>query len=87
MQSASDRPAPPGGIVGTRLRLRSRLIATATSASHRKTGPRPGKGINEAVGPKPTNLLQLRPWRKVHDEVGRYLAQTVDREPAIEHTL
>jgi conjugative relaxase-like TrwC/TraI family protein len=50
-------------------------------------GPLLGKGINEAVGPKPTNLLQLRPWRKVHDDFSRYLAHTVEREPAIEHTL
>ena len=87
-QAIGERPADPT--------KRSRWDKAATSVEtyrHRhlgltpQDGPRPGTGINEAIGPKPTNLLHLRPWRRVHDEIGRYLAQTVEREPAMEHTL
>lgn len=49
-------------------------------------GPQPGTGTARALGPRPSSLLQLTPWKKAHGQLERHLAQPLHQEQPLQRT-
>jgi len=49
-------------------------------------GPQAETGTAGALGPRPSNLVRLMPWKKAHDQLEQHLAQPLHQEQPLQRT-